>query len=202
MTNARYITGKRDASRGETRVWAIRDTEADRSDIALFYSEEERNTALASLKANSTLTSGSFDWNSNERGGSWQNPPVWDDPEEEPDYKALYEAMAARVGKEANDRGWCSEYDDIASEEGWPARPPREVSYRSYLRVELQFPVVENVDGANAALRAAPVDVMRSKVIEALEARLEYFKQHPHYMSDYATLLDGTQSTGTALRAL
>lgn len=70
-----FVTGKRDASHGETRIWAIRNTEEGGADVNLYYSEEERATALAEYRAGKSWRA---DWRSEFNGGSWQNPIVWD----------------------------------------------------------------------------------------------------------------------------
>lgn len=67
---------------------------------------------------------------------------------------ATLEEVWARLGKEANERGWCSEYDELARQLGGPERPARMRSYTVYARVPVSVEIPEHADGSAAAVDA------------------------------------------------
>lgn len=84
---SRFIRGLRSATDNfghPIQRYAIRDTGAvaNGPDVQLFGSEQERDAALARYEAEPEWFRGEL--NSPEHGGTWGNPPVWEEPAADP----------------------------------------------------------------------------------------------------------------------
>lgn len=82
----------------------------------------------------------------------WERALMADSVEARP--AATLDEVWARLGKEANERGWCSEYDQLARELGGPERPARMRTYTVYARVPVSVEMPEHADGPRAAIEA------------------------------------------------
>lgn len=115
-------------------------------------------------------------------------------PEATPERTDL-DGLWAALGKEANDRGWCSEYDAFAAQHGGPARPERTVPrmIRVAMPVEVQVPerlryaedndIRDYYNGLDWAAKREPIQRKLDRIAEGGGISPDNFYQTHHVVA-------------------
>jgi len=123
------------------------------------------------------------------------------------DYEAELAALWARLGAEANTRGWCDEYDAFAAEMNGPARPPRQWDYTMTFGLALDIRMNETDrprDAFNASGTPRERRELQRTAVKARLARAAYWGEElTDAQLDAATsaLLDYMGRDAGAIRA-
>lgn len=93
-------------------------------------------------------------------------------PTERTDLDGLWAAL----GKEANDRGWCSEYDAFAAQHGGPARPERMTRRAVRIAMPVYIEVPQSIQYDDDAVNRYWRELGYTEQRRQIEAKLDELK--------------------------